>query len=98
MLNGKRIASSAAALLTFAIVGGGPTGVELAGALGEIAHDILAHDFRTIDLADTRILLIESGERILPSYSAELSAKAAEGLRKLGVTVRAGFDGQRHHR
>jgi len=78
------------ALLTFAIVGGGPTGVELAGALGEIAHDILAHDFRSIDLADTRILLIESGERILPSYSAELSARAAEGLRKLSVTVRAG--------
>ena len=78
------------ALLTFAIVGGGPTGVELAGALGEIAHDILVHDFRSIDLAETRILLIESGERILPSYSAELSARAVEGLKKLGVTVRAG--------
>jgi NADH dehydrogenase len=79
-----------AALLTFAIVGGGPTGVELAGALGEIAHDILAHDFRAIDSADTNILLIEAGERILPSYSAKLSAKAADGLKKLGVTVCAG--------
>jgi len=77
------------ALLTFAIVGGGPTGVELAGALGEIAQDILKHDFRNIDLSHSRILLIEAGERILPTYSAKLSTKASEGLKKLGVTVRA---------
>jgi NADH dehydrogenase len=76
------------AFLTFAIVGGGPTGVELAGALGEIAQDILKHDFRSIDLSQVRILLIEAGERILPSYSAKLSAQAAAGLNKLGVTVR----------
>ncbi len=76
------------ALLTFAIVGGGPTGVELAGALGEIAHDTLKHDFRSIDPAKTRILLIEGGDRILSTYPAELSAKAEAMLRHLGVTVR----------
>jgi NADH:ubiquinone reductase (H+-translocating) len=75
-------------LLTFAIVGGGPTGVELAGALGEIAHDTLKHDFRHIDPSKTRILLLEGSERILPTYPAELSAKAAASLAKLGVTVR----------
>jgi len=76
------------ALLTFAIVGGGPTGVELAGALGEIAHDTLKHDFRSIDPARTRILLIEGGARILPTYPEELSTKASAALMKLGVTVR----------
>ncbi|HSK28709.1 MAG TPA: NAD(P)/FAD-dependent oxidoreductase [Candidatus Limnocylindria bacterium] len=81
-------ASKLEALLTFAIVGGGPTGVELAGALGEIAHDTLKHDFRSIDPAQTRILLIEGGERILPTYPAELSEKASAALMKLGVTVR----------
>ena len=75
-------------LLTFAIVGGGPTGVELAGALGEIAHDTLRHDFRRIDPSKTRILLLEGGERILPTYPPELSAKAVVSLEKLGVTVR----------
>jgi NADH:ubiquinone reductase (H+-translocating) len=75
-------------LLTFAIVGGGPTGVELAGALGEIAHDTLKHDFRNIDPSKTRILLLEGGERVLPTYPAELSTKAAASLEKLGVTVR----------
>ena len=75
------------AWLTFAIVGGGPTGVELAGALGEIAHDTLTHDFRNIDPTQTRIHLFEGGERILPTYAAELSAKAAAGLKQLGVSV-----------
>lgn len=75
-------------LLTFAIVGGGPTGVELAGALAEIAHDTLRHDFRSIDPTKTRILLLEGGDRILPTYAAELSAKASSSLSGLGVTVR----------
>lgn len=75
-------------LLTFAIVGGGPTGVELAGALGEIAHDTLKHDFRNIDPSRTRILLLEGGERILPTYPPELSAKAEAALERLGVAVR----------
>jgi NADH dehydrogenase len=75
-------------LLTFAIVGGGPTGVELAGSLGEIAHDTLKHDFRRIDPTRTRILLLEGGDRILPAYPPELSAKASLALEKLGVSVR----------
>lgn len=75
------------ALLTFTVVGGGPTGVELAGALGEIANDTLAHDFRSIDPSKARILLIEGGDRILPTYPPELSNKAADFLGKLGVKV-----------
>ncbi len=73
------------ALLTFVIVGGGPTGVELAGALGEIANDTLRHDFRNIDPSKARILLIEGSDRILPSYPAELSERATAFLAKLGV-------------
>jgi NADH dehydrogenase len=76
------------AWLTFAIVGGGPTGVELAGTLGEIAHDTLQHDFRNIDPRTTRIFLLEGGSRIIPTFSPELSAKAATALKNLGVTVR----------
>ncbi len=75
------------ALLTFVIVGGGPTGVELAGALGEIANDTLKHDFRNIDPSKARILLIEGGNRILPSYPADLSYQAEMSLNRLGVTV-----------
>jgi NADH dehydrogenase len=75
------------ALLTFVIVGGGPTGVELAGALGEIANDTLKHDFRNIDPSKARILLIEGGDRILPSYPADLSYQAEMSLNRLGVTV-----------
>jgi NADH:ubiquinone reductase (H+-translocating) len=75
------------ALLTFVIIGGGPTGVELAGALGEIANDTLKNDFRHIDPTKTRILLIEAGERILPTYPPELSHRAEVSLQKLGVTV-----------
>jgi NADH dehydrogenase len=75
------------ALLTFVIVGGGPTGVELAGALGEIANDTLRHDFRNIDPSKARILLIEGSDRILPSYPSELSERAVAFLAKLGVKV-----------
>jgi NADH:quinone reductase (non-electrogenic) len=77
------------ALLTFVIVGGGPTGVELAGALGEIANDTIRHDFRNINPAEARILLIEGGERILPSYPPDLSRKAERTLNKLNITVQA---------
>jgi NADH dehydrogenase len=76
--------------LTFVIVGGGPTGVELAGTLGELAKDTLRHDFRHINPAESRILLVEGTDRILPSYPAELSAKAAAALARLGVSVRTG--------
>ena len=77
-------------LLTFVIVGGGPTGVELAGALAEITRDTLRNDFRTIDPSSARILLLEAAERILTTYPPELSAKAAAFLEREGVTVRTG--------
>lgn len=77
----------ARAQLTFMIVGGGPTGVELAGALAEISKDILKADFRNIDPAEARILLLEAADRILGPYPVELSQKAEDFLRDLGVTV-----------
>lgn len=76
------------AWLTFVIVGGGPTGVELAGAIAELAYHILKDDFRQINTADTRILLLEGLDRVLPPYPSELSAKAEQSLTELGVTVR----------
>jgi len=76
------------AWLTFAIVGAGPTGVELAGALGEIANDTLRHDFRGINPAEAAILLVEGADRVLPSFPADLSAKAERALLKLGVRSR----------
>jgi NADH:ubiquinone reductase (H+-translocating) len=76
------------ALLTFVIVGGGPTGAELAGALGEIANDTLRHDFRKIDPSQAQIILVEGAERVLPSYPPSLSAAAQKMLERLGVTIR----------
>ena len=76
--------------LGFVIVGGGPTGVELAGALGEIAHDTLRRDFRTIDPRAARIILVEALDRILPTYPATMSRSAARQLERLFVTVRTG--------
>jgi NADH:ubiquinone reductase (H+-translocating) len=79
-----------AAWMTFVLVGGGPTGAELAGALGEIAHDTLKHDFRDIDPQRTRIVLVEGTDRVLPSYPEKLSDDARKMLDDLGVTVRTG--------
>ena len=73
--------------LTFAIVGGGPTGVELAGALPFIARKTLAPDFRRIDASKARVVLIEAGPRILPSFPEDLAAHAARDLKDLGVEV-----------
>lgn len=75
-------------LLTFVIVGGGPTGVELAGTMAEIARHTLKHEFRHIDPSDAQIILIEAGERILAAYPPDLSAKAQQSLERLGVVVR----------
>jgi NADH dehydrogenase len=72
-------------LLTFAVVGAGPTGVELAGALAELAKVALAKDFRHIDPRDARIILIEAGDRVLPSFPVSLSTKAQASLVQLGV-------------
>lgn len=74
--------------LTFVVVGGGPTGVELAGALGEIANYTLKNNFRHIDPATAKVILVEGTDRVLPPYPTDLSARAAGSLRKLGVTVR----------
>ncbi len=77
-----------AALLTFVVVGGGPTGVELAGALAEIARHTMAHEFRAIDPAAARIILVEAGDRVLAPYDPILSGKAVQALTRIGVTVR----------
>jgi NADH dehydrogenase len=76
------------ALLTFVMVGGGPTGVEMAGAFAEIARHTLREDFRNIDSTSARIILIEGGPRLLSAYPAPLSEKAQEQLETLGVEVR----------
>ena len=76
------------AWLNFVIVGGGPTGVELAGALGEIANDTLRHDFRHIDPRESQILLVEGEPRLLPAFPPDLSAKAEKQLIELGVRSR----------
>jgi NADH dehydrogenase len=76
------------AWLTFVIVGAGPTGVEMAGSLGEMAGHTLRHDFRACDPGTARILLVEGGERILAPYDAGLATHAAKSLTDLGVTVR----------
>jgi NADH dehydrogenase len=75
-------------LLTFVIVGGGPTGVELAGTLAEIARQTLRHEFRSIDTSRARIVLVEAGPTILPSFAERLRNAARESLRHLGVEVR----------
>ncbi|APG84994.1 NAD(P)/FAD-dependent oxidoreductase [Sinorhizobium americanum] len=78
------------ALLTFTIVGAGPTGVELAGIIAEMAHRTLPDEFRRIDTRRARVILVEAGPRILPAFAEELSAYALRELGKLGVEVRTG--------
>lgn len=78
------------AWLTFVVVGGGPTGVELAGTLGEIANDALRNDFRSIRPEESRIMLLDAAPRVLPTYPPELSAKAEYQLLRLGVRARTG--------
>jgi NADH dehydrogenase len=76
------------ALLTFVVVGGGPTGVELAGAIAEIARHTVSQDFRRFDPRQAQVILLESGDRVLAQYPADLSAKAEQALEHLGVDVR----------
>jgi NADH:ubiquinone reductase (H+-translocating) len=76
--------------LTFVVVGGGPTGVEMAGAIAEIAFQTMTREFRTIDSSTAQVILLEGTDRILSSYPAELSASALRQLRSLGVEVRLG--------
>lgn len=77
-------------LLSFVIIGGGPTGVELAGAIAELARAALPCDFRHIDPATARVVLVEAGPRLLPSFPADLSQAAAQALTGLGVELRLG--------
>lgn len=79
------------ALLTFVIIGGGPTGVEMAGAIAELARHTLKGDFRRIDPANARVILAEGGDRLLKVFTPKLSARATADLQKLGVEVRTGF-------
>ena len=77
-------------LLTFVVIGGGPTGVELAGALRELSQYVLARDFRRIDPNEARVILVEGGERVLASFPEELSRAAVRQLGELGVEIRTG--------
>src|SRR6516225_3021066 len=79
-----------AALLTFAIIGAGPTGVELAGTIADLARDTLPRDFRHIDTTRARVVLIEAGTRVLAGFPDELSNYAHKSLEKLGVEVMLG--------
>ena len=81
-------AEERARLMTFVIVGAGPTGVELAGALGELAHKIMIKDFRAISTRDAKIILIEGAKDVLPPYDEKLRIAARKSLETLGVTVR----------
>jgi NADH:ubiquinone reductase (H+-translocating) len=78
------------AWLTFVVVGAGPTGVEMAGQIAELARDTLRRDFRAIDPRRARILLVEAADRVLTSFPSSLSAKAERSLQRLGVTVLTG--------
>ena len=85
-----RDAAERRALLTLVVIGGGPTGVELAGALAELARHTIARDFRAIDPTQTRVILLEGGSRILPSFPEGLARAAARSLERIGVEVRTG--------
>ncbi len=82
--------TKAAALLTFVVVGGGPTGVELAGAIAEVAHQVLVKDFHHIDTHTARVVLIEGEPHLLAAFPADLAAAAERKLHRLGVEVRMG--------
>ena len=74
------------ALLTFVVVGAGPTGVEMAGQIAELARDTLRRDFRAIDPREGRVLLVETADRVLTTFPPTLSRKAERSLERLGVT------------
>jgi NADH dehydrogenase len=84
----QAVAGETATAINFVVVGGGPTGVELAGTLAEISRHALAHEFRSIDPSRTHIVLLEGGPRVLAAYAEDLSRSAEEQLKQLGVEVR----------
>ncbi len=79
-------------LLTFVLVGGGPTGVEMAGSIAELAHDMLSHDFHGIGGMRARVVIIEAGPSVLGHFAPDLSARAADDLRGLGIEIRTGTE------
>ncbi|NJM56214.1 MAG: NAD(P)/FAD-dependent oxidoreductase [Synechococcales cyanobacterium RU_4_20] len=87
---GERDPEQRKALLTFVVVGGGPTGVELAGAIAELANQTLKGDFRNIDTTEAEVILIEGLDRVLPPFAPELSSDAQDALARLGVRIRTG--------
>src|SRR5207247_11423009 len=84
-------------LLTFVLIGAGPTGVEMAGAIAELAHKALASDFRHIDTRMTRIILIEAAPRILASFPESLARKTQKKLVSMGIEVRTGMPRSEEH-
>jgi NADH dehydrogenase len=86
----RRTSTGVRSQLTFVIVGGGPTGVELAGALAELGRKTMGPDFPSLRLEDFSIILVEAGSRILPAFDAQLSAKAAAALTRMGVMIKLG--------
>ncbi|MDK2743416.1 MAG: NAD(P)/FAD-dependent oxidoreductase [Nitrospira sp.] len=84
----RRVATDKQDRITFVIIGGGPTGVELAGALAEIGRKAMGPDFPTLRLDDLSVMLVEGGSRILPGFDTALSAKAAKALERMGVTIK----------
>lgn len=87
----EKDAARRTALMTFVVIGGGPTGVEMAGAIAEIARTVIQRDFRKIDTRQTRVLLVEGQDRVLPGgFPADLSARAKRDLEAMGVEVRVG--------
>ena len=86
-LNGPQIPDEKASLLTFVVVGGGPTGVELAGAIAELAKFALAKDFNHIDPAATKVTLIEGGNRLLAAFDPKLSSRALAAIQNLNIEV-----------
>jgi NADH dehydrogenase len=82
----ERDPAARAAWLTFVVAGAGPTGVEMAGQIAELARDTLRRDFRSIDPREARVLLVDQGERVLPAYPPSLSVRATRALERLGVT------------
>ena len=76
--------------MTFCVIGGGPTGVELTGIIAELAQKTLPREFRSIDTRETRVILVEAGPRVLPAFPPKLSDYAADALERLGAEVRCG--------
>ncbi|MET0526087.1 MAG: FAD-dependent oxidoreductase, partial [Nocardioides sp.] len=90
MAESEADAEARRAWLTFVVVGGGPTGVEVAGQIAELSRSGLTGNFRHVDPADATVLLVDGGPEILPTFGDRLSEKAARELRRLGVTIRTG--------